>query len=448
MILTQMQFPKSFYWGVSTSAYQIEGASEEDGRGASIWDVFSHQPGKVVGGDTGDIACDSYHRVEEDLDLLDTLGVGMYRFSIAWPRIIPDGSGEINRLGLAYYDQLVDGLLAKGILPLCTLYHWDLPQSLQEKGGWANRQTAFAFEHYAGIVFEHFRGRIMHWITINEPWCVSFLSYALGQHAPGLTDLQAALEAAHHTLLAHGLGVKLFRAMNMPGQIGIAPNTEWFEPETDSIDDREAALRRNEFITDWFIAPVLKGIYPARVIEKYNQGGYTVPIKDGDFELISLPIDFLGINYYTGGRVRSTPGEGILELQETFTPMDKTDFHWNIYPDGFYHVLTDLKEKFGNIPIYITENGACFIDPIVDGQVQDKRRIAYLESHLDALHRSVQAGVNVQGYMCWSLMDNFEWSFGYCKPFGLVHVDFQTLIRTPKASFSWYQRVIRHHGLE
>ncbi|MFD2673026.1 GH1 family beta-glucosidase [Marinicrinis sediminis] len=446
--MQKLIFPEHFQWGTATASYQIEGAWNADGRGLSIWDVFSHTPGKVKNGDTGDVACDSYHRIDEDVALLQKLGVKVYRFSVAWPRIYPEGTGTLNKPGLDYYHRLVDALLAADIEPFCTLYHWDLPQALQEKGGWDNRETIDHFVHYAETLFQQFNGKIKNWITINEPWCVSILSNYLGAHAPGNQDLQMALDIGHHLLLAHGKTVQRFRQLNMEGQIGIAPNVSWNEPYSNREEDVAAARRMRGACNEWFLDPLFKGSYPDFMVAWYQKMGASVNIQPEDMAIIQQPIDFLGINYYTGSLVTYKQGEGDYDGEDVEEGRERTDIGWNIYPEGFYNVLTWLTEQYGDVPIYITENGACYNDEVQNGKVADTRRIAYLQKHLLQLHRAIASGVNMKGYMTWSLMDNFEWAEGYSKRFGIVHVNFETLVRTPKQSFEWYQQVIAHNRLE
>lgn len=447
--MSQIQFPKSFVWGAATAAYQIEGGYNEDGRGMSIWDTFSRQPGKVFNMDNGDVACDSYHRYDEDVALLKQLGAKAYRFSVAWPRIIPDGDGEINRAGLDYYHKLVDELIANGLEPYCTLYHWDLPQALQDRGGWDNRETIEAFVRYAEVMFKEFGGKIKHWITLNEPWCVSFLSNYIGAHAPGEQDLQLAVNISHHLMVAHGKAVQKFRELGTQGVIGYAPNTEWNFPYTNKPEDIEACRRSTGYFIDWFFDPVFKGEYPDYLVEWYGKKGVTVPILEGDLQTINQPIDFLGINYYTSFVGRYQENDDVMHVEKLDVGYEKTDIGWNIVPEGFYAVLTYVKERYGDIPIYITENGSCYNEgPGIDAAIHDEGRIRYLHRHLIALHRAMESGVNVQGYFAWSLLDNFEWAFGYSMRFGIVYTDYETMERIPKDSYRYLQRIIANGGLD
>lgn len=444
-----IQFPQGFKWGAATAAYQIEGAYREDGRGLSIWDTFSRIPGKVKNGDTGDVACDSYHRYPEDIELMKKLGIGAYRFSVSWPRVIPDGSGEINSKGLAYYRDFVDRLLDAGIEPYCTLYHWDLPQALQDKGGWANRETIDAFVRYAEVMFETFNGKIKHWITLNEPWCVSFLSNYLGVHAPGNRDLQLAVNIGHHLLVAHGKTVKRFRELGIAGQIGYAPNVTWIDPYSRSNpDDIAAADRERAWFVEWFMDPVFKGTYPDFMVDWFKRKGAELHLQPGDMETIREPIDFMGINYYTGHVVRHAQGGGLFDSETIDLGYTRTDIGWPIYPEGFNNVLQFIANRYGQIPLYITENGACYNHEPENGRVKDQERIDYLRKHLIQLNRALASGVNLKGYFVWSLLDNFEWAEGYSMRFGIVHVDYNTLERTPKDSFYWYKQIARNNWFE
>ena len=446
--MSTIQFPKQFKWGSATAAYQIEGAANEDGRGLSIWDTFSKTPGKVYNEDNGDRACDSYHRYEEDIKLLEELGADMYRFSVSWPRIFPNGTGEVNQKGVDYYHRLVDSLIEKGIEPMCTLYHWDLPQALQDKGGWENRETISAFTAYAEFMFSEFNGKIKKWITLNEPWCASYLSNYIGVHAPGNQDLQLATDIAHHLMVAHGKAVQSFRKSGAVGEIGYAPNVTWYEPFSSKQEDIEACDRANGWNLEWFFDPVFKGSYPIFMLEWFAEKGVVPHVKTGDMEAISEKIDFLGINYYTGNVARYKENEGLFNCENIDMGYDQTDIGWFIYPDGFYHVLVKINELYGDIPIYITENGSCYNDEPENGKVQDKKRIDYLKLHLTALQRSIESGVNVKGYLTWSLLDNFEWAYGYSMRFGIVHVNYETLERTKKDSYYWLKDTIEKSGFE
>ncbi|GAA0286441.1 beta-glucosidase [Gracilibacillus halotolerans] len=446
--MTIIQFPKDMKWGVATASYQIEGATKEGGRGLSIWDTFSKTPGKVVNGDNGDVACDSYHRYEEDVELMKELGVDTYRFSVAWPRIFPNGVGKVNQEGLDYYHRLVDALIENDIEPMCTLYHWDLPQALQDKGGWANRETIDAFVSYSELMYKEFSGKIKKWITLNEPWCISFLSNYVGIHAPGNQDLQLATQISHHLLVAHGKSVLKFRELGIDGEIGFAPNTTWLEPYSTRQEDIDACNREIGWYIEWFMDPVYKGTYPEFMVEWFKKKGVELEIQDGDMETIQQPIDFLGINYYTGHIARYKENEGLLDWELVEMNYDRTDIGWPIYPDGFYNVLTRIKDNYGDVPIYITENGSCYNDEPENGVVQDDGRISYFEQHLTALHRAMESGVNIKGYIIWSLLDNFEWAEGYTMRFGIVHVNYRTLKRTPKESYYWLKQTISNNWFE
>lgn len=454
-------FPSEFLWGTATSSYQIEGSTSADGRSPSIWDTFAKTPGRVLNGDTGDIACDSYRRPEEDVALLKDLGVRSYRFSISWSRVLPSGRGAPNPKGIAYYRELIRQLHAAGIEPMVTLYHWDLPQCLHDEGGWMNRQTAYDFAQYAKLMFDELGDAVPYWFTINEPWCVSMLSYAMGQHAPGEKDLGRAVTVAHHLLLAHGLAVQAFRSGGHQGQIGMAPNVEWHEPYSMHPDDVFAAERGLDWFNRWFIDPIYHGRYPQEMLARYADLGIRPPIEEGDMAIIGQRPDMLGINYYTGGYTRratapvSDPGDDALKQIEALRQLEtvdvpgfrKTDIGWDIFADGFYKVLTWLKNEYGNPALFVTENGACDNTDIdSNGLVEDTLRVEYYRRHILAMDRAIRTGCNIKGYMAWSLMDNYEWAFGYSKRFGLVHVDFQTQKRTPKQSYHWYRQLIQNGG--
>ncbi|MFC4388735.1 GH1 family beta-glucosidase [Gracilibacillus marinus] len=446
--MTIIEFPKDMKWGAATASYQIEGAVNEGGRGVSIWDTFSKTPGNVVNGDNGDVACDSYHRYKEDVQIMKELGIKVYRFSVAWPRIFPNGTGEVNKEGLEYYHNLIDELLANDIEPMCTLYHWDLPQILQDKGGWGNRETIDAFVAYAEVMFKEFSGKIKQWITLNEPWCISFLSNYIGVHAPGNKDLQLATQISHHLLVAHGKTVQKFRDLNVDGEIGIAPNTTWLEPYSNRQQDIDACNREIAWYLEWFMDPVFKGSYPQFMLDWFANKGVHLEIEDGDMEVIHQPIDFIGINYYTGHVARYKENESLLDWELVELNYERTDIGWPIFPEGFYKVLCRIKDNYGDVPIYITENGSCYNNEVENGRVKDVGRISYLEQHLTALHRAISSGVNIKGYLTWSLMDNFEWAEGYTMRFGIVHVNYRTLERTKKDSYYWFKQTIANNWFE
>jgi len=427
-------FPSTFVWGTATAAYQVEGAATEDGRGESIWDRFSATPGNVANGDTGAVACDTYHRYAEDIRLMRTLGIGAFRLSVAWPRILPEGRGPVNRAGLDFYDRLVDDLLANGLDPYVTLYHWDLPQALEENGGWPVRDTVDAFTEYTEVVVARLGDRVRHWITQNEPWVISWLGYGLGVHAPGRTSDSDALAAGHHILLAHGRAAEVLRREAPDSEVGIAVDLVPMYPFSDTEADIEAAHREDGFRNRWFLDAVLGRGYPEDMLERYAE--ILPPIADGDLETIAAPLDFLGINYYTRNVVRAGVGEVATEGAE------HTDMGWEVYPDGLRDLLVRLHAEYELPDLYITENGAAFPDSRNNGTVPDPRRIAYLGGHLDAVASAIADGVPVRGYFLWSLLDNFEWAFGYSRRFGIVYVDFETLERVPKDSFAWYRDFI------
>lgn len=444
---TIIQFPEDFVWGVSTSAYQIEGSLDKDGRGPSIWDELTAIPGRIFNGDDARVACDSYNRYEEDISLMKELGVKAYRFSVSWPRIYPQGSGEVNRAGVEHYKRLVAKLLENGIEPFCTLYHWELPQALQEQGGWENRATIDAFVRFAETMFREFDGMIRHWMTFNEPWCIAINGHLLGRHAPGIRNWQSAIQAAHHVLVAHGKTVRRFRELGTQGSIGYAPDLYWYEPFSRSREDTDAAYRAFA-IYSWFVEPVFTGQYPAPMADWLRTKGAEPVVASGDMEMMKERIDFLGLNFYGGNIVRHKPGNNYLDLEHVDLGYDKSDKGWFIFPEGLYLMLNWLTDRFGAIPIYITENGVCYNDEAVNGEVRDDRRIHFMKNHIAELGRAIDSGVNLKGYLTWSLLDNFEWAFGYSCRFGLVHVDYRTLKRTPKESFYWYRKLIGKNWLE
>ena len=447
--MTQLIFPQGFVWGAATSAYQIEGAVHEDGRGESIWDRFSHTPGTTRDGATGDVACDHYHRYREDVALMADLGLKAYRFSIAWPRILPSGRGAVNQPGLDFYRRLAEALLERGITPYATLYHWDLPTALEDAGGWPARATAEAFAEYAAITATALGDVIHDWITINEPWCVSLLGHQIGEHAPGRKEWPAALAASHHTLLAHGLATQAIHAARPAARVGIALNFEAVMPASESPADRDAARFRDGYFNRWFLDPLCGHGYPADMVADYTAAGYLPDgmsfVRDGDLKTIAAPTDLFAFNYYTRTVVAAGPTPWQHQLVQLDTP--RTEMGWELYPEGLYNVLLRLHSHYGLDNIYISENGVSYVDvPGPDGRVRDEGRIAYLREHLAACHRAIQAGVDLRGYFQWSLMDNFEWGHGYQQFFGIVHVDYTTQQRTPKDSFAWYRALIAQNG--
>ncbi|HKO25924.1 MAG TPA: GH1 family beta-glucosidase [Solirubrobacteraceae bacterium] len=446
------RFPPGFLWGASTSAYQIEGAVHEDGRGQSIWDTYSHTPGKVQGGDTGDIACDSYHRLDEDLNLLSELGVDGYRFSIAWPRIQPSGHGPVNERGLDYYRALVVGLRERGVMPVATVYHWDLPQALEDSGGWACRDTAQRFAEYAQLVAQALGDHVAMWITMNEPQQAANQGYRVGTHAPGKTDYELAAAATHHLLLGHGLALEAMRSA-LPGRtaVGISLDLHPVRPTSDDALDAAAVLDAEH--NRIFLEPVLHGTYPARARAELLPPAEL--IKPGDMRTISAPVDFLGLNYYSPYyigvgdsddlRVGESPLPGHPGLVNYQPPeLPKTTMGWLVEPNGLYDTLVALDREAPRLPIFITENGCASDDYITpEGEVNDLERVEYLRGHLDAAWRAIQDGVNLAGYFHWSLMDNFEWARGYQRRFGLFFVDFPTQRRLAKRSARFYSEVAR-----
>jgi len=451
-----LSFPTGFVWGAATASFQIEGATTVDGRTDSIWDEFCRRPGAVVNGDTGDPATDHYRRYESDIELMSSLGLGAYRFSVAWPRVRPD-AGAVNEPGLDFYDRLVDRLLAAGIAPYATLYHWDLPQTLQVDGGWASRETPYRFAEYAETVAERLGDRVTGWMTMNEPWCAAFLGYASGRHAPGVTSPTAAVAAVHHLLLGHGLALERIRASSA-APAGITLNLFPVHPETDSDEDAETARRVDGLQNRVFLDPVLRGEYPADVLADLTPYGLPGLIKDGDLATIGAPVDLLGVNYYRGLLVGAptepaAPGAptewiGVEGARFLDSGHPRTEMGWEVQPEGLAELLVDLHREFPDLPLYVTENGAAYPDEMSEsGEVVDHDRVAFLDGHLRASLSAIQQGVDLRGYFYWSLLDNLEWAEGYAKRFGLVHVDFDSQRRTPKESARWYSDVIARNGL-
>jgi beta-glucosidase len=446
-----LKFPEKFLWGSATASYQIEGAFDEDGRGESIWDRFSHTPGKVANGETGDVACDHYHRFEEDVDMMAEIGLKAYRFSIAWPRVIPTGAGKVNTKGLDFYDRLVDKLLKKNIIPFITFYHWDLPQVLEDRGGWRSKDTSYAFADYTKAVVERLSDRVVNWMTLNEPPCSAYLGYESGGHAPGAKESKKVVnQVVHNFLLAHGLGVQAVRkyAKKKP-EVGIAHNPGVNIPKTVSDEDIAAAKVAMFDSNAWWLDPLFKGRYPEGM---WKEKGSDVPdITDKEMEIISSPMDFFGVNIYTGCIVEAdkTPGsKGYRDiLYEESHP--KTTMGWNVDPRCLYYGLKIINDMYGIAKFYITESGCSFNDAVSgDGKVHDDKRINYLRGHFASVHRAVSEGINLAGYFVWSLMDNFEWARGYSKRFGITFVDYKNgQKRILKDSALWYKDVIKKNGV-
>ena len=440
-----LQFPKDFAWGTATASYQIEGGVKEDGRVPSIWDTFSHTPHKIEDGKNGDVAIDHFHRYPEDIALMKQLGLKHYRFSLAWPRIIVDEKGTREPRGLAFYDHLIDALLEAGITPYVTLYHWDLPQYLQDIGGWENRKTVDAFLHYAEVAVRHLSDRVDNWMTFNEPWVASFCGNLNGAHAPGKKDVPSALQVAHHMLLAHGKVVPLIRSIAPKAKVGIVQNLAWVEPATQKDDDILAAVRWDGAYNRWFTDPIFKGSYPEDMVSYY---GSRMPVmQEGDMEAMAAPLDFLGVNYYTRRLVAHDFQDQFIEAKQTYrTYVPRSEFEeFEVWPEGLYKVLTSVKEKYGDIPLYIAENGMTLKDMVSsDGCIHDPSRVAYLHDHFASVHQAIVEGCDVRGYFVWSLLDNYEWGFGFSKRFGIVYVDYEDdLRRIPKDSAYFFANVAR-----
>ncbi|MDQ2768344.1 MAG: GH1 family beta-glucosidase [Gemmatimonadota bacterium] len=441
------RFPDRFLWGAATSAYQIEGSPLAGGAGPSIWQKFSHTPGNIVNNDTGDVATDHYHRFGTDIDLMSELGLTSYRFSINWGRILPQGTGKVNAAGIAFYDKLIDALLAKNIAPMVTLYHWDLPEALGDRGGWLNRDIAHWFAEYAHTCFRAFDDRVPRWVTLNEPWVVMNDGHVIGAHAPGHRDFREVPIVSHNLLRAHGAAVRDYRACGKH-EIGLVVNLEPKYPASDKPEDIAATARTDAYMNRHYLDPVFIGHYPTELTEAYGDMWPEFPAED--WPIIQTPFDFLGINYYSRNVVRDAPSEHPLRAARVrLTQNVHTEMDWEVFPEALTRVLVWIKERYGNLPMYITENGAAFDDPthVTDATVDDPLRVWYYREHLRAAHDAIAKGVDLRGYFAWSLLDNFEWAYGYSKRFGLVHVDFDTLVRTPKSSARFYANVIRTHGV-
>lgn len=449
-----LHFPKGFLWGSATSAYQIEGAWNEDGRGESIWDRFAHTPGRILNGDTGDVACDFYHRYREDIALMKELGLQAFRFSISWTRVMPEGRGEVNQAGLDFYNRVVDTLLEAGLKPVINLFHWELPQALQDDGGWSARASAEAFGEYANVVSRTLGDRVKMWVTQNELTNASLIGYQQGDHAPGLQDWRLALQAAHHLMLAHGLAVQALRANLPDGEVGTVLDPIPAEPASPEPGDYAAYRWFDGYHNRWFMDPLFGRGYPADVMEEHNRRGHLPGtgldvIRAGDMKVIGEPLDFFGLNYYRRAVVGQISPDSQGFPEPTKTPDERhTEMGWEIYATGLFDLILHTHLEYRPVKIYITENGASYSDaPGPDGRVRDKRRISYLRDHLAAVHRAIAAGAPVAGYLAWSFMDNFEWSLGYSQRFGLVWVDFKTQQRIPKDSAYWYRDVIRSNAV-
>jgi beta-glucosidase len=439
----RLDFPADFLWGTATASYQVEGAGREGGRSESIWDTFSRKPGAVYGGENGEVACDQYHRYKEDVALMAELGFKCYRFSIAWPRIIPGGDdGRVNKEGVAYYRALIKELHDHGIKAVATIYHWDLPQSLEDKGGWPERHTAEAFAEFAKVCFAEFGDTVDQWITINEPLCVAYLGYYLGVHAPGIRDIGKAIRAAHHVNLAHGLAVRAYREAGLKAPIGITWNPSAFRPATTSEADKQAALIARALEAEVFMLPVLAGKYP----EIAGELKLPIPVQDGDMDIIRQKIDFIGINYYNEQPAAYDPAADFKYVSKP-SWQDTSDMGWPTVPGGLERLLLWVSDLAGDLPIYITENGYSSADVVdANGRVHDIDRIRYIREHLEVCRDLIRQGVKLKGYYAWSLMDNFEWSYGYTARFGIVHVDYATQKRTPKDSAYFFRDVIAGYG--
>ncbi|MFI7451844.1 GH1 family beta-glucosidase [Nonomuraea sp. NPDC049714] len=456
-----MIFPENFVWGAATASYQIEGAVKEDGRGQSIWDTFSHTPGKVADGDTGDVACDHYHRYQDDVGLMRELRLAAYRFSVAWPRIQPDGSGPANPAGLAFYDRLVDELLEAGIAPYVTLYHWDLPQALEERGGWVDRDTAYRFADYAALVHERLGDRVRDWATLNEPWVAAFLGYGNGVHAPGRKNPAHAMRSAHHLLLGHGLAASRLRELGAQSIMLVVNSAPVLTPAqvndpqaVASEADAAAVDRIHALLTRQFLDPALYGRYPEEVLAAAARNGGTGHIQDGDLKIINAPIDLVGINYYNPCVVQAGPGRpadaawpGSEDVEFAAADAPTTAMGWPIVPDGLSRLLVRLSQDYPQVGLMVTENGAAFDDVVEDGRVHDADRVSFLQGHLREVGRAIEQGADLRGYLVWSLLDNFEWAEGYRRRFGIVHVDYATQTRVLKDSALWYRDVIAANHL-
>jgi beta-glucosidase len=445
-MINRNDFPKNFVWGAATSSFQIEGATTADGRGPSIWDTFCATLGKTRNGDTGEPGCDHYNRYKTDLDLMKDLNLEAYRFSTAWSRVLPTGRGQVNEKGLGFYERLVDGLLERDITPWLTLYHWDLPQALEDLGGWSARDTVHAFEEYAHVMSERLGDRVKHWITHNEPWCTAYLGYQTGYFAPGIQDTKRAIQASHHLLLSHGLSVPIIRANSSNANVGITLNLWPVHAASDSSEDQAAAKRLDGLSNRWYLDPLYGRGYPQDILDIYGEDA--PEIQTGDLAKIAVETDFIGVNYYIRHLVKHSDNAAQGHLEFVKSDLERTDFDWEIYPQGLAELALRLGTEYQAKEVYITESGACYDDTMIDGQVNDEKRRKYLELHLEASSEAIKQGAPLMGYFAWSLMDNFEWAEGYARRFGIVHVDFETQVRTIKSSGRFYQNFLKGSVLD
>ncbi len=438
-----IQFPENFVWGTVTASYQIEGAYNEDGKGLSIWDTFTRRKGKIIDGTNGDIACDHYHLYKEDTGLMKSLNCNAYRFSLSWPRILPDDSGTVNLKGLDFYDRLIDELKSAGIEPFITIYHWDLPEYINRKGGWLTRNTANYFADFTEIVVKKFKDRVKFWMTLNEP-LVSFVNgYLYGSHAPGIKNIFKAFKVPHNLLLAHGLGLERIRALDSSLKAGIV-NALWpVYPSTP--EDKRAAVNAEAFTMRLFLDPIYKGTYPEAIEGKIRF--FNHDIKDKDFDIISKPVDFTGVNYYSRNIVKKSfdPISGFRIIKAGYEGAEFTDMGWEVFPQGFYDLLNWIRNEYNNPVVYITENGAAYKDKLINNKVEDAERIEYLKRHLSVMNKSIREGANIKGYFYWTLMDNFEWAEGFSKRFGLIYTDYATQKRIIKESGYWFAELCREN---
>jgi len=446
--MQKYEFPKGFKWGTATASYQIEGAVKQDGRTESIWDRFCQTPGNILHNDTGEVANDHYNRYKEDVALMKELGHTAYRFSVSWSRVLPDGIGKVNEKGLQFYSNLVDELIAAGIEPMLTIYHWDLPQVLQDRGGWQNPDSVKWFEEYSKVLFDKLGDRVKFWITLNEPYCTAFIGNYNGIHPPGLRDLGSAILVSYNLMLAHGAAVRLFRKMNLPGEIGITLNFTPAYPSTDSEDDKLVARYVDGLDVRWFVDAIFKGSFPQDLLELFKEKGISLP-DFSEMSSITEKIDFLGVNYYFPTwhqyNKNSWPFCGDVVRRD----IPHTDREWAIHPESFEKLLIRLKDEYDTPKMYITENGCSYNDVLTEnGEILDYNRINYLSTHFKAVHSAIEKGIDIRGYMVWSLYDNFEWAFGRYSRFGIIYHDFETLKRTPKQSAYWLRDVIRSNGLD